>query len=763
MSISATAHRRMLAISAAVAALSIGTAAQAQPPADPAEAGAPAQAADAADGDEIIVTAQKRDQLLIDIPQSISVVPGETLENQQATNFQDYLNLVPGLQLDQSTPGAGRLILRGLNTGGVASTVAVYVDETPFGSSTGLVNGGVLAGDFDTFDVARIEVLRGPQGTLYGASSLGGILKFVTNAPNTSHFEARARASIEDVKGGDLSYHANAMVNVPLGDTFALRASGFYNRQGGFIDSIGTTAKDLFGFTLKSDVANNINENTSYGGRASLLFRPTEALDVRLTAHVQNIRADAPSVVESDPNTLETLYGRPTQSQFAEPFINIDYRVYNGLVNYDLGFATLTSSTSYSTQKQTFRDDATFNLSGIVRALLGAPANEFFLDQKTNNRKFTQEIRLTSGSSDLLEWLVGGFYTDEKGLVFQQFVATPPGSTTPISFPFKLGEVSLNSKYREYAGFANATLHLGDRVDVDFGGRYSHNDQNASQQAGGVLAGNVPINSNLRSSDNVFTYSVAPKLKFGDRLSVYARVAKGYRPGGPNAIAPNAPAGTPATYSPDTVTSYEVGVKGENESHTFSIDFSAYHIDWKNIQLLTVVNGSSAKSDGVEFTATLRPTPGLTASVNGAYTRARLAGDAPPLTGGLKGDRLPFTPPYSVSANLDYTWHVGGEAEAFLGSSIRMLSKQAGDFDLAFRTAHGRQREVPAYEVIDLRGGVDFGRFAVEAFVRNLTNADGKTSVGALTANGLPVNPNGAIETGVIRPRTIGLSVSARY
>src|SRR5205085_8179886 len=178
---------------------------------------------------------------------------------------------------------------------------------------------------------------------------------------------------------------------------FALRASGFYNRQGGFIDSIGTTAKDLFGFTLKSDVANNINENTSYGGRASLLFRPTEALDVRLTAHVQNIRADAPSVVESDPNTLETLYGRPTQSQFAEPFINIDYRVYNGLVNYDLGFATLTSSTSYSTQKQTFRDDATFNLSGIVRALLGAPANEFFLDQKTNNRKFTQEIRLTSG------------------------------------------------------------------------------------------------------------------------------------------------------------------------------------------------------------------------------------------------------------------------------------------------------------------------------------------------------------------------------
>jgi len=113
-------------------------------------------------GDLIVVTAQKRTQVLIDVPQSITVVSGATLENQQATNFQDYLKLVPGLQLDQSNPGEGRLILRGLNTGGVASTVAVYLDETPFGSSTGLVNGAVLAGDFDTFDVSRIEVLRGP-------------------------------------------------------------------------------------------------------------------------------------------------------------------------------------------------------------------------------------------------------------------------------------------------------------------------------------------------------------------------------------------------------------------------------------------------------------------------------------------------------------------------------------------------------------------------------------------------------------------------
>ena len=142
---------------------------------------APTAATDT-DGELIVVTAQKRSQRLIDVPQSISVVSGSTLEEQNASSFADYLKLVPGLQLNQSTPGQGRLIIRGVNTGGVASTVGVYMDETPFGSSSGLVNGAVLAGDFDTFDLDRIEVLRGPQGTIYGASSLSGVLKFITNA-----------------------------------------------------------------------------------------------------------------------------------------------------------------------------------------------------------------------------------------------------------------------------------------------------------------------------------------------------------------------------------------------------------------------------------------------------------------------------------------------------------------------------------------------------------------------------------------------------
>jgi outer membrane receptor protein involved in Fe transport len=766
--------RPLLAASAALAAIGSATAAQAQDRPvsqiqDTEAAGTTQAAAPAEGGQEVVVTAQKREQTLFEIPQSISVVSGATLERQQATSFQDYLVRVPGLQLDQSTPGAGRLIMRGVNTGGIASTVAVYVDETPFGSSSGLANGAVLAGDFDTFDIARVEVLRGPQGTLYGASSLGGLLKFVTNAPSTSRFEGRVRAAIETTDGGDISWRGNAMINVPLGETLAFRASGFYNRRGGFIDSIGTTATDAFGFTLTADSQKNINDSDSYGGRASLLFTPSDAFNLRLTALLQNIRADAPSVVDSNPTTLATLYGRLSQSQFAEVFTNINYRLYNLVANYDLGFATLTSSTSYASQRQTFRDDATFNLSGIVRALLGAPANEFYLDQQTNNRKFTEEVRLASASGGVFEWLIGGFYNNEKAAVLQSFAAVTPGTTTPISFPFTLGEVSLNSRYKEYAVFANATLNLSDRFHVDIGGRYSHNSQSAAQEAGGVLAGNVPINSDLRSSDNVFTYSVAPRFEFSDRASLYVRVAKGYRPGGPNAIAPNAPAGTPVTFDPDTVTSYEVGFRAETVDRSFSLDAAVFHIDWNNIQLLTVVNGfgvningGAANSEGFEFTATLRPTRGLSVALNGAYTNARLTEDTPALSGGRDGDRLPFTPPYSIGLNTDYQCRLG-EAQAFVGGTLRYLSRQTADYDLTFRTANGRQRQVPAYTVIDLRAGVDFGRFGVEAFVRNLTNSEGRTSVGALTANGLPVTPNGAIETGVIRPRTIGIALSAGF
>ena len=708
-------------------------------------------------GEDIVVTAQKRSQTLIDVPQSITVVSGATLETQQATRFEDYLKLVPGLQLNQSTPGAARLILRGINTGGVASTVAVYVDETPFGSSSGLVNGAVLAGDFDTFDISRIEVLRGPQGTFYGANSLGGVLKFVTNAPALTKTVVRGRAGVESVKGGDVGYFANAVVNVPLAPTLAVRASGYYRKDGGFIDSIGTAG---------STVHNDINGDKSYGGRVSALFEPSDTFSLRASAFLQNIEANAPSTVESDAFTLATLYGRQTQSEFVPQFLNTKYRVYNVTGHVDLGIFDVTSSTSYATLHQTNRQDATFNLSGLINAIFKVP-NQLYLAQNTNDDKFTQELRLTR-SLGFVDLLAGGYYTYEKGAIRQEYVAVVPGTLTPATGLPQLALVNLRSTYKEIAGFANATVHLGSRFDIDLGGRYSHNDQVANQDTAGALAGGTKVLPTAPSNEGVWTYSVAPKLKFNENLSVYGRVAKGFRPGGPNVLPPNPPAGTPTSYGSDTLTSYEVGVKGQTADRTFSIDADVFYIDWKNIQLLAVVNGfgintnaGGARSEGAEVTATVRPLRGLDLSVNGAYTRARLVNDTSSLVGGKAGDALPFTPKYSVNLNGDYSWSLGAKTTAFAGASSRFLANQPGAFDNAFRTANGYQRQLPSYTVVDLRAGVDFGRFGLELYAKNVGNAEGKTSTGAATANGGPLNPAGAISTGVIRPRTVGLALTA--
>lgn len=733
----------------ALAQNSDATTANAQPPAVPAEG----------DQNAIVVTAQKRPQLLIDVPQSVSVVSGQTLEQQHATNFQDYLKLVPGLQLNQSTAGEGRLIVRGINTGGVASVVSVYVDETPFGSSSGLVNGGVLAADFDTFDLARIEVLRGPQGTLYGASSLGGVLRFVTNAPSTDSVVVRGRVGMETVDGGDLGYNANLAVNIPLGKTLAFRASGSYRKDGGFIDSIGTIGGSApFAPIGPSDIAKNINDDKVYGGRASLLFKPSDAASFRLTAIAQNLNADAPTLIEADPVTLKPLHGL-SQSQFAPQFSNLHYRLYNGTGSFNLGFGTLTTSTSFSKQHQDRREDFTNLYSGFLQAAFGLPPNNVFIPQQTNLDKFTQEIRL-SGQSRLVDWLVGGFYDHEKGLIAQDLIASQPGTLTPIVI---LQHLEVASKYRELAGFADATVHLTPQFDLQFGGRYSENKQSAIESAGGV----VVIDNHSR--EHVFTYSVAPKYKLNSNTAVYARVAKGFRPGGPNVVDPTAPANL-QTFHSDTVTTYEAGVKAQSADHRFSIDAAAFHIIWKDIQLFTQVgiygvniNGSGAKSDGVELTATARPVPGLDLSLNGAYANARLTADTPPDVGGRDGDQLPFTPKLSVALNGDYHWRLSSRAAAHVGASLRHLSGQIGDYDPDFVAVHGRQRRVHPYSVVDVFAGVNFDRFNLEIYAKNLANSHGVTSTVGPTTAGLQLFPGGAIGTGIIRPRTIGLSLGFNY
>lgn len=743
----------------------------------------------------IIVTAQKRAQVLLDVPASVTVVGGDTLERQQAKSFQDYLSLVPGFSINGNTAGVTRITLRGANTGGVASTVAIFMDDVPFGSSTGLANGSILSGDFDPFDLNRIEVLRGPQGTLYGASSFGGVLRYITNAPKLGRFEARAQAGVEETAHGGWGYNAAAVFNAPIGDKAAIRIDGFYRKDHGYIDSIGNnpilsilTGEEI-GRTL---VKNDINDRKSYGGRASLLVNPSDNFSIRLTAFAQNLNSGASSYFEVDPQTLKPLYGGFVQSRYQPEPTDIKYRVYYATADWDIGFANLTSVTSYSTFKENLETDASFvdvggglpfaalvnaiaNLGAAAPDLLGLPALtdtpitrplgvELF--QTTGTKKFTQEVRLASPSNDTFEWLVGAFYTHEKSSIDpQNYFATEFGTDTIATDVDQIANIFLHSKYDEYAAFGNATWHITPRADLTVGGRWAHNKQRADLVIDSDLLGSAQ-GSNLHSSESVFTYSVAPRYEFSKHVSIYARVASGYRPGGPNVIPAGAPPGVPTSYGADRLTNWEVGLKAEApDGRLWSAEIAAYHIDWKDIQLFARVNntginanGGKAKVDGVEVSGALRPVPGLTLAANGAYTNGKLKDDTPPETGGFAGDPLPWVPKWSGAVHADYEFPLGPNVGGFAGASVSYIGKRNAEF--TERNPDGSLIRIPSYTEVDLRAGANVGRFTIEAFVHNLFDKGGIVDAFGFGPGNFP---GGAAAASVIRPRTIGVTLTAGF
>ena len=727
---------------------------------------------------EVLVTSEKRTEPIQTIPISITALSSDALEGLRVENFLDIAPLVPGLSVDSTTPGQTRLTLRGINTGGVASTVGVYLDDVPFGSSSGLANASQLAGDFDTFDVARVEVLRGPQGTLYGASSLGGVFKFITNAPTTTGVEARFLGSMETVQDGALGYSLKGLVNVPLSDRFAVRASGFYRFDDGFINSIGnnpipsltTPGVNIVDGTVIED---KINSFDSFGGRISALYAPSKAFSLTLTAQIQNINSDAPYIIDADPTTLKPLNDDLVQSKYHANTADTKYRAFSATLDWDFGPASLVSVTSYGTFEQDLHVDAAIAsgltggppLASLVTYIFGDDVTRplsAVLPETITTDKFTEELRLLSPASDTFEWLIGGYYTKEDSKIVQQILAVEAGTDTVATDIPILADLALPSNYKEFALFANATWHITSRFDLSFGARTSKNEQVASQVADGPLVGGHVAYDEAKSSETPFTYSVSPRLELAKNSFLYARVATGFRPGGPNVLPAGAPEGTPLTYNSDTLTSYEAGWKTTGSDGRVSLDLSAYYLDWKDIQLLAVVNGfgingngGTAVSKGAEFTVGFVPTGGLSFSLNGAYTDASLTQDTDPVVGGLDGDPLPLVPEWSFGLSGDYEWKVGRDWTLLFGAGIGYVGERT--FDFVTREGDGSLHKLDSYTTVDLRAGAYFGQWSFELYGKNLTNEMAVTGVAA--AGGLP---NGALGLGLIRPRTIGLSVGVR-
>jgi outer membrane receptor protein involved in Fe transport len=708
-------------------------------------------AADAAPGastvQEVVVTANKRNEKLKDVAQSVTAISGAQLDIKQAVHFEDYVATVPGFTLVSAQPGESRLVIDGINAGGVSATVGTYVDETPYGSVTGLSNGAVLAPDFDTFDLSSIEVLRGPQGTLYGADSLGGVLKMVTTPPDPSGFAAKVELDGETTEGGGDSGSARALVNVPLGADAAIRASGFYTDEAGYISDPSLGTKDINGTRYE-------------GGRFSFLYHPTDKFTLRLTAFGQDLASNGSSVEDLNPATLQPLYGDLTQSRTFTSPNDVSYRVYNMTANYNFGPANLLSSTSYATLHQSTNEDATALYGPLLSGAFGTPlgAGE---TEELNQDKFTQEIRLSS-SVQKLEWQVGGFFTHEQNSLYQDLSGISLVNPPQVAPGFGgLALVSLPSTYTEYAAFANVDYHFTDQFDISVGGRYSTNNQTESETTSGPLEGPTSTVSG-KSSDNVFTFAVAPKYKLNDDVTLYARVSSGWRPGGPNALNPLAPAAVPRTFAPDSLIDYTAGVKADLfDKHVYA-DVSAFYIDWSKIQLLADVdnfgvnsNGNGARSEGFEGTVDYVPFSGLTLSANGAYTDAYLTAPTPAIVGGTTGETLPYSARYTGALNADYSWSVMDDIRPFIGGSVRYVGDRRADFNSIPLIG---DIVLPSYTTVDLRAGFSIQKYRVELYAKNLTDSHGILSIG-----GYGSTPNNAVQAGITRPRTIGVLLSAAY
>ena len=535
------------------------------------------------------------------------------------------------------------------------------------------------------------------------------------------------------------------MFNAPLGDKAAVRASAYYTDQPGFIDDPVRNAK-------------NVNNAHYSGFRLGFLYRPIDKFSIRLSAVGQDISSKGTSTEDVNRITLAPLYGDLTQSRtFAAPN-KVDYRIYNATANYDFGPASLVSATSYATLHQDTNGDATAQLGGLLSAIFQTPLGAGVL-QDLEQKKFTQEIRLAS-PSQTFEWLVGAFYTHEENELHQNLSGLSLQNAPQVAPGFGgLQTVSLPSDYSEYAVFANTDYHFTDRFDLSVGGRYSHNRQTEAQTNGGPLSGPGSTVGGS-SSEGVFTFAVAPKYKLSEEATVYARVAKGYRPGGPNALSPLAPAAVPRTFQSDSIINYEVGLKADLLDRSVSVDMAAFYITWDDIQLLANVNnfgvntnGGTAESKGIEGSVTYVPIAGLTLSGNGAFTQANLTADTPALLGGKDGDRLPYSAPFAGSLSADYGRPLANGARAFVGGSVRFTGRRRSDFNATFG-----QTSVPSFTTVDLHAGFDWHNYRIEAYVKNVSDERGILSLG-----GIGSTPNGAAQAGLIRPRTIGLSLSASY
>jgi outer membrane receptor protein involved in Fe transport len=675
---------------------------------------------------DIIITAQKREQRLVDVPMAVSVVSGTELKQKGIESVQDLSFWIPGLTMREDGPGSYTIFLRGLaNQSAPGALVTEYMDETPLSLS------GYDQLSPVVLDLQRVEVLKGPQGTLYGQGSAGGTIRFITNKPKLDQTEGRAEATVYDVAGGEIGDKLVGIFNAPLmKDRLGIRVAGSYESGGGWVDQPEAGIK-------------NGNGTRLFQVRGEALWDVTDRLSSLSTVEYYNAWTKLGLGYEEPGHEVEVGIDR---AQVLIPK-HIRYSLYNETLNYDLGFANLVSATSYAH----FRHDYPFSY-------VPQPGNFSYGFTEGNDARhvhahqFSQEVRLTS-SGKPLEWTLGAFYTNGRRTLtdYYSYIYAPGGDLYtggPSTTYNNLYYFSMNGS-KTLSFFADATYHITPRLSLDAGVRHF------SDKETGLIT-YVPNTGEVQSAK--FS-STDPRFsltyKFTPHASFYVNVAKGFRSGGFN-TPPSAP------YKPETIWSYEVGTKGSTGNGLVDWELAGFVENYTNMirRRLVLVNGQFASEldnigkvhvKGVEASLGLHPTAALTLYGNVAYLHSVIVSTAPNDSVNLIGDPVDYTPKwsYTLGANYNFIWYpaVPGFARVDFSHRDKVTYIDRSSF---FPSALPQMSD--SLNLLNARIGATIDKVDVQLFAENLLNEDRSIDpyVGWANANRT-------------RPRVIGIEIGRSF
>jgi iron complex outermembrane receptor protein len=679
---------------------------------------------------EVIVTAQKRSERLEDVPIPVTAIPAQSLVDNGLLEMKDYYSLLPSVNYSAGSangfyPNGGAVSIRGVfSAPGTPATVSSLVDDVPFGPTTAFSITGVP--DIDPGELDHIEVLRGPQGALYGAGSMGGLVKYVTRDPSTDEWSGRLQWGNSTVyNGAELGYEGRGSVNVPVSSDFAIRGSGFARLDPGYIDNP----------VLNQD---GLNKTEAGGGRLVSLWKPSEAFALTLSGLIQDTRDFGSPEVDVGPGLGDLQQNRIPGTGTMQQKI----QVYSATIKAKLGTADLTSVTAWNRLFTDVHNDFSY-----AQPTWTVPLN-------SDTDRFTQELRLSVPIETWVDWLIGGFY-DHEGVSGTEVVNTEAanGAVTGI-----VETIDSTATYTEGAAFTDLTFHLTNQLDLQLGGRAT----DLEQRTGGSVSagGHVNLSPTLESHEHPLTYLVTPSFKATEDFMVYARFASGFRPGGANSPL-SVSGGAPATYNPDYTKTYDLGVKGDFLDRKLSVDAAAFYIDWKDLQLQFQTpqfygyssNGGAAKSEGLELSVEAKPVGGLTITGwidwdDAVITEASPPGSTKVL---LPGVRLPFVSRFSGNISVAEQFPLSAGWTSLIAGNLSYV----GDRPNSTGTLKGPAEIFPSYARLDLRAALQKDLWTVNFFVDNVTDKRGL--IGGGPGNN---NPNAFY---YIQPRTIGMSLARDF